>query len=460
VYRRLPSLLADEIIYSGSVSPTEREEEGAPSSQQAFISEIFVAAPPDLASCLQDELGVPAYTDLRAATRSPTSEEVDRIKGCLRTYGVPASVADTEGGMPVFFWLLTADDWKLILDALLLPDWLQTQAESLIDQLFEALRSDERYPVLSVPLADLKARLEGEEGYAALLQVMNAQPPCTTDQLARIATIASSTDPLKDIPICRPPEEMLDALAPNLQATLSFFADELPDSAEMKLVDETDPSSADRFTALRNAVGAVDLVSRLALLVPIVLLALVALCAARSVGGLLRWWGVPLVATGVISLGIAGAGLAVTNAVTGGVRGGSSGISPGLMQLAADAGRSLGQAFMLTLAFEALVVTLVGVGMVAASMAVRSRVVEPLPAGGLTPPWVASPPQPTPPWVASPPQPTPPWAAAEPPAAQPPVAEAQPTSPAGAEPPEPSTLGLDATPPFEPTPPAEPGAKE
>jgi hypothetical protein len=368
VYERLPELVAEQLVYAGSISPTGEEngesQQSDTSSQKAFISDVFAAASPNLSSCLQDGTGIAAYHDLRGQSRDATPSEVDLIKSCLRTYGIPASVADSKGGMPVFFWLLTKDEWLAALTDVLPPDWLRSQTESVIDQAFAALRSGEKYPVLRVPTAELKTRLEGEYGYDAFLHLLDAQPACDEAQLARIAALVDPNEPFKDIPVCRPPQETLDSLAPNIRATLALLADEIPDNAEFKLVDAQDPSSGGAFEALRRLVQAADILARAALLVPIVLLALAAALAVRSARSLLLWWGVPLVLAGGAGIGLAAIGLSIEHSVLGPMGGGTGALSPGLVNLARDTARSLADGFLLTYGLAMLVVALVGLGMI------------------------------------------------------------------------------------------------
>jgi hypothetical protein len=397
VYDRLPALLAEQLVYSGSISPSGEENgesgQGDTGSQQAFISDVMFAASPDLSICLQDGLGPTAYGDLRGQSRDATPAEANLIRGCLRSFGVPASVADSKVGMPVFFWLLDEAEWLDILEAVLPPDWLRTQTESVIDQAFAALRSDEAYPVLRVPTAELKTRIVGAAGYDALVSLIDAQPPCDQAQLAQIAALVDPNEPFKDIPVCRPPQEMLDAIAPNIRATLALLAQEMPDNAEFKLVDE-EASSGGGFEALRGVVQATDTVSRFALLVPIVLLALVAALAVRSVRSLLVWWGVPLLLAGGAGVALAAISLSIEHSALGPMGEGAGTLSPGLVNLARDTARSLADGFLFTYGLAMLVVALVGLGMVVGFVVMNRNVAQAAPVPPAGPTWGPPPPPP------------------------------------------------------------------
>ena len=57
---------------------------------------------------------------------------------------------DDEGGPPDYFKNMDTEQWELLLREILTPDWLQTQAESVIDQFFDFLDSDDPVPSISV----------------------------------------------------------------------------------------------------------------------------------------------------------------------------------------------------------------------------------------------------------------------------------------------------------------------
>lgn len=371
VYRRLPGLIAEQIELGGSMDATDRAGGSGSTSGRDFIARIFTSASPALGSCLQDGLGDSAYEDLRLASRVATSPELDRVKACLKIYGVPSSAADTEAGMPIFFWVLSADDWHTVLTPLLPPEWLQTQAESVIDQAFAAAESDEEHPVIRIPLADLKARLAGEEGYAAVVQLISDQPPCTLDQLTQVSGLAAAGELLKNIPICSPPPWALNVMAPSIRATLDSLVAQIPDVAEVKLTDDSNSPSTDQLGPVRQVLGATRFLIHIAMFLPSVLLVLVALFGARSLASLLRSLGGLLIATGVLSGVLAIAGLAGASAINwkGLFAGGSGGsdLAPGVVQLVGDIAAAITRSFLITFGLVALLMTLAGLLMAVAA---------------------------------------------------------------------------------------------
>ncbi len=88
-----------------------------------------------------------------------------------------------EGGPPDYFKNMDAEQWELLLEEILSANWLQAQTESVIDQLFVFLDSDDPTPNITISLSDIKSRLMGRNGVATVLKIFEAQPTCTQDQL-------------------------------------------------------------------------------------------------------------------------------------------------------------------------------------------------------------------------------------------------------------------------------------
>jgi hypothetical protein len=384
IYARVPELAAEQIVYSSTLVPTGEENGDEAASDQALIVRIIALASPALSSCLQTELGPSAYADLGAASRSPSAVEAEDVKACLRANGVPAELADTHGGMPIFFWMLSEQDWQKTLETLLPPEWLQAQFESVIDQIYADLRSDQDREAVKIPMADLKARLQGEDGFDAIVALLEAQPACTPDQLAQIQGLVDPSEPLKEVPVCRPPDATLTAIYPNIRATMAFLAEQIPDEAELKYATDSGSPSEDPLEESRRALSTVRTVVGLSLLVPIVLLALVVAFGARSIKGLLRCLGIPLLVAGALGVLIAVVGLTsthqfVTNMLLGAESSGST-MAPGIRGAGADLLGAIVEGYLAAFLVQAIAIAVVGLVMVAGSFLVdRPR---PVPAPG------------------------------------------------------------------------------
>jgi hypothetical protein len=369
VYERVPELAAEQLVYGSTPHSTDEEREDEESSEQTLIAGTIALASPDLTACLQGELGSLAYAELGADSRPPTEAETDQVKTCLRIHGVPIGLADTHDGMPIYFWILTEEDWRTVLEALLPPEWLRVQFESVIDQVYEALKGDGDGAV-RISMADLKERITGDAGFGAVVALMEAQPPCDEDQLSQIQALTDPTEPLKDVPVCRPPEAVLVAIYPNVRATLAFMAGQIPDQAELKLGGESG-SSEDPLQTPRDVLGAIRAIAYLSLLLPLALLGLVALLVVRSPRSLLRWWGVPILVAGVLTAAGAIVSLSVAPGsiadLMAGSRSSFTALAPSVLDTEADLMQAIVRGYLQAVLVQGVLLTAIGVVMVAAS---------------------------------------------------------------------------------------------
>lgn len=294
VYARVPELAAQQIVYAGT---------GA-ALNHTFLASVFDSPSVPVSGCLESSLGLVAYRQLRSLSRPATESELDQIKTCLRTNGAPSTVSETVEGMPVYFWVLTASDWNGIMISLLPPDLIRTQVEAAIDQVAGTLESGRGTPLVQISLAGFKTRVAGPQGLAAVEDLIDAQPPCTFDQLDKIATYATSGAPLGQIPLCRPPDAVMPIITPSIQTALNVLARFVPDTAEVDLSGGAGGGS--------NPIGpAHDLLNltRAAAWVGVGLALLLLLIGvafgARSVGAVLRWLGIPLAVAGALGLLVA-----------------------------------------------------------------------------------------------------------------------------------------------------------
>lgn len=208
----------------------------------------------------------------------------------------PALAADQillqdTGDVPEQLRYLTREDYEAILTDLLPSAWVQGQVEVAIDQAFSFLDSGGRFPAVRISLAEVRERLSGgEEGIRIVMRIVRSWPPCTEEQLQ--SWVGS-----EDLPICRPPEEILTALAPTLgglQAELA--ASQIPD--ELDLTGSMQGGDVPDLAPILMGV-------RLIPFLPVVLLILITLLTVRSLRGLLRWWGLPLLFAGLAGFGLA-----------------------------------------------------------------------------------------------------------------------------------------------------------
>ncbi len=293
-----------------------------------------------------------------------------RVAGPLAS-ALSAGGGEVLGGTAVYFRELEPQDWEIILSGLFTREWLRAQTESAIDQYFTYLDSDHPEPDIIVSLAEPKVRLQGEPGLRAFLQMLNAQPDCTQEQLLEIAQ-AALMNGIGDMPLCRPPEDLIDDFRPEIQAGLNQVAAALPSEVNLGQrpasapADPTGPTQDPRAN-LRLARALI----RLSPLLPAALLLSIALFGVRSFRGWLLWWGIPLLLAGLAALG---AGLIAAPLVTRWIADAlltAADLPPEFLEAISGVAQSLTGSVLRASLAQSGFLALVGMGMSVVGLAIR-----------------------------------------------------------------------------------------
>ncbi len=136
----------------------------------------------------------------------------------------------------------------------------------------------------------VKEPLLDEEGVDAILTLLKAQPPCTPEDLIKMAGASTSGK----LVFCNPPEESMLLVKPMIAAQLSTYAEKIPDTQVVL-------KNANLNTQFLE-VQSVRVLMRLSPLVPLALLLLITLLVVRSLQSWLRWWGIPMLIAGGLGL--------------------------------------------------------------------------------------------------------------------------------------------------------------
>ncbi len=297
VYSRLP-----EIVGSALTDDNLRN----PCAQNPLACSMDGASP-ELQACLTNALGLAAYEEIGSTNRIPTDLELSLAQPCLDQFGTPAAEnppSASEGsasGMPAFFQNLKSEDWQAIITILLPPQELRTMTDGVLDQLFAYLNG--AADSVFVPLHELKIRLSGDAGTDLIDQLITSQPPCTGQELNQI----SSPSPQEGFILCMPTAALYPNLASQLRGQLNSAIASIPEKAYL-----IKPQSPSALTPGGGPLGASPIstirtirwIMRLSPLLPLLLLLGIALFAVRSIKGWLRWWGIPILVSGVIALGL------------------------------------------------------------------------------------------------------------------------------------------------------------
>lgn len=210
---------------------------------------------------------------------------------------------DEADGPPAYIENLDAATWESILTTLAPPSWLKAQTNSFIDQIFDLDRMDEP---IEISLVELKHRITGPEGPMVIRQVLAAQPPCSTEQIADITHDLAMGEQIDTILACRPPDELLDEWMPSFQYELQQAVAEIPEVSRIPHLLQGIEAQDTPTEGFVSPARVVDFFrwSPLLSICPALLLLLAAAMGARSLPSLLKWWGWPLLLTGLVGLGL------------------------------------------------------------------------------------------------------------------------------------------------------------
>ena len=293
VYARMPRIIAEQLTMPISFNPC---------AENPFQCENISL---EFQDCARPVLGDGRYEVLSAGQEQPSQEELQRLQPCVDQFGAGSQPleADQSEGPPAFMQSLTVADWETIISALLPPEELKPMAESVLDQIFAFI--DGQQEVVAVPLTELKRRIAGRGGLDAILALIRAQPACTQEQFLQMQASLNGSE--GETVLCRPAEEQLEALVPQIQAQLELMVADIPDQAIL-LTPDFGENSAQPGPLGSGPVGTfrmARLIMRLSPDLSLFFLLMISLFAVRTARGWLRWWGTPILLAGLITAGLA-----------------------------------------------------------------------------------------------------------------------------------------------------------
>jgi hypothetical protein len=376
IYERLPSLAAEQIYLSMHPAGSEETWAGGGNPLQY--------AGPEAQDCALAALGEQAYRDILGGIRPPTQAEINAMGEC----GI-GEAASHGGEAPEFFRNLSIDQWSSVLRALLPPEWLKTQTESVLTQLFHIINTPGAPLSIYVSMAEFKHNLAGPAGVDAIIEIIKTLPQCEPGVTPNLTDASQMLT-------CRPPDDVLEQSKPQIEQSLADVAADISDPLDiLKNLRESGTLNPDLS---RWPVGPRQLlqigrwVVRLSPILCIGILVIVALLVIRSWKGLLRWWGFPIIMAGIAILLTAIAIWIGLDLVISLARENlPATISPGMYDTGAGILVFIAHRYALVIGVEGIVLGAIGLGLVAVYFFIR-RGKTAMPAG----PRVSPPPSPPP----------------------------------------------------------------
>ena len=210
-----------------------------------------------------------------------------------------AEPGEGDGGPPAFFADLSEQDWERLLGGLIPRPWLREQFESVIDQAFDLLDTGDLNTSIVISMVELKAHIMGDAGIHAILDLINTRPPCTNDQLMRLAQLEMNMSSVSMLLECSPPQDLIDQFLPQIRIILGEIVGGIDDVLDLtaSLGGEGEGEGGLDLSTVRL----IRLGIRFSPLLSVVLLLLVTIFGVRSLKGFFLWWGIPLLILGLMA---------------------------------------------------------------------------------------------------------------------------------------------------------------
>lgn len=190
-----------------------------------------------------------------------------------------------------FLQILTIEDWQNNIVVLLPPEEMKAVANQALDATFDYVNGRTDSAVIS--LLPVKAHLAGESGMQLVVQILQRQPACTTEQLTQMALGLTGGQVI----LCNPPQEAIGLMAPFIQAQLQSMSGLLPN--EITFIPGTLSGTPQDPRVSLNVARSI---ARWSPLLPLLMLLGIALFAGRTLADWLTWWGWPLMFAGGIAV--------------------------------------------------------------------------------------------------------------------------------------------------------------
>jgi hypothetical protein len=200
--------------------------------------------------------------------------------------------------------------YQNIFSVLMPQDWLKSQTDNLITNLWDYLNFKQTTLTLDIDLREVKTRFKGAQGQTIAKEIVSSWPACSPEQLLGIITQLAQGNNLADIPLCQPPEMYLPLTYQLVQVSLSGFTGALPDQLNlMSVISVTtngDPTQSSAWQQTFQYYKLLRLGLRVLPVLSFILLLLLAIITFRSARTGWSWLGITILLTGIFGLITAG----------------------------------------------------------------------------------------------------------------------------------------------------------
>lgn len=188
-----------------------------------------------------------------------------------------------------------------IADALFPPGWLAEQIPSVLNQLYAWADNDELIPDLTLDLRPVSAWLRSGGVHELIEIIIESWPACSLQQVEQMLVDAVRKGRVV-VQYCEPPEPYRTALTEFAAATLLTRVEAWP--SQLRLSGVAASTDAEELEAAKEQIRLVRAYLTYGWVLPLSLLGLIMALAVRSYQELTRWWGIPLLAGGLLGFGL------------------------------------------------------------------------------------------------------------------------------------------------------------
>ena len=195
----------------------------------------------------------------------------------------------------------TRADWELVANQFMQPEFVQEQAESVIDQIFDYMKAEDDTTGLAIQISvsQFKDLFSGDEGFAFYQSITASKRSCGLMDIASIGLWLMNPQS-SCLAICKP---IID-INKNIWDIVTSFSDMIPTEYDLNNFINTQP--LERLRPLFRLTTMLQTASLILLAAAVLFLPLTWVSRkARSIRGSLLFWGLPLAIAGLIVLLIA-----------------------------------------------------------------------------------------------------------------------------------------------------------
>jgi len=284
----------------------------------------------------------------------------DKLPTVLAETMVSASTDQSK--LPVVMQGMSQEAWEAFFRTLLPQETLEVMSADVLNSTFAYLNMQTDSVQLS--LVPLKTSMVSDTGVAAIYTLLDSQPDCTFMQMAQITIDLLAGGEMQ---LCKPPAEVYSMLAPVIQGQMQSAVSVVPD--EITLISK--PPANDPRVKLRM----LRMGMRLSPIIPLVFLLLMTIFTVNSIKSWLRWWGIPLLITGILASLVSLTGAPIFGAILQGILVSRMPdfLPTILLGYANDLASAMLQAWLNPVLLQGLVIALIGLIMTVSSYFVKEK---------------------------------------------------------------------------------------